>query len=201
MPRYLHKLSIKNKFKFIHLSTDGVFSGGEGKYKENDFKNADDIYGRTKALGEVNKNNLTVRTSIIGPEIKDGIGLFHWFFKQKKEISGYANVFWTGITTLELAKKMDLLIRKNILGIVHLVPENKISKYQLLKLMKDTYNKKISIKKDTSKEKDRSLISTRDDTGKVGSYEYMLKDLKIWMQKNKELYNEEVYSFLKGDIS
>ena len=84
----LKKLSDEIGAKLIHISTDCVFSGNKGNYTENDFRDADDVYGRSKALGEVvNEKDLTIRTSIIGPELKkNGEGLFHWFMNQHEWI-------------------------------------------------------------------------------------------------------------------
>lgn len=134
-PHYLDRLSEKYGYKLIHITTDCVFSGKKGNYTEDDFRDADSYYGRSKAIGEVNNNKtLTFRTSIIGPDInKDGIGLFNWFMKQEGKIKGYSNVFWSGVTTLELAKAIEASFNQNISGIVHLVNNKKISKYDLLK--------------------------------------------------------------------
>src|ERR1700744_1569890 len=106
LPHLLVKIADEVGAKLIHLSTDCVFSGSRGSYSETDFRDADDIYGRSKSLGEILLNNhLTLRTSIIGPEIKkDGEGLFHWFMTQRGTINGFTKAYWSGITTLELAK-------------------------------------------------------------------------------------------------
>ena len=88
---YLLKLQITIEAKIIHISTDCVFSGNKGSYTERDFCDADDTYGRSKALGEIfSDKHLTLRTSIIGPEIKAaGEGLFHWFMNQNGKINGF----------------------------------------------------------------------------------------------------------------
>ncbi|QYS91384.1 SDR family oxidoreductase [Flavobacterium covae] len=111
-PHLLKKIAENNKAKLIHISTDCVFSGKSGKYTENSFKDAIDIYGMSKSLGEIiDEQNLTIRTSIIGPEIKEnGEGLFHWFMKQKVEVNGFRSNLWSGVTTLELAKFIDWII-------------------------------------------------------------------------------------------
>ena len=99
--------------KLIHISTDCVFSGNKGSYIENDVSDASTIYGTTKYLGEiVDDYNITLRTSIIGPELKsNGQGLLDWFLKQKNQkIDGYAQTMWTGVTTLELAKIIKVII-------------------------------------------------------------------------------------------
>lgn len=194
-PHYLDKLSKTYNYKLIHITTDCVFSGKKGSYTENDFRDGDSYYGRSKAIGEVNNNRtLTFRTSIIGPDInKDGIGLFNWFMQQKGEISGYSNVFWTGVTTLELAKAIEESFNANITGLHHLVNNKKISKLELLKLFKKYMDKKdIEIKKNSDYYSDKSLVRTNFDFKfEVNSYLDMIKELSIWIERHRGLYNYE----------
>ncbi|MDQ1298051.1 MAG: dTDP-4-dehydrorhamnose reductase, partial [Campylobacterota bacterium] len=116
LPHFLSDLGKRLDFKLIHISTDCVFSGKEGGYREDSFRDGDDNYARSKALGEVfNDRDLTIRTSIIGPELKnDGTGLLDWFLKQRGSTNGYTKAFWSGVTTLELAKATHEMIRQNI---------------------------------------------------------------------------------------
>ena len=95
-PHQLKALADEVGAKLVHISTDCVFSGHKGNYTEMDFRDADDIYGRSKALGEVvNDKDLTLRTSIIGPELKtNGEGLFHWFMNQTGQVNGYQTAIW-----------------------------------------------------------------------------------------------------------
>ena len=186
-PHYLDRLSEKYGYKLIHITTDCVFSGKKGNYTEDDFRDADSYYGRSKAIGEVNNNRtLTFRTSIIGPDInKDGIGLFNWFMKQEGKIRGYSNVFWSGVTTLELAKAIEASFSQNISGIVHLVNNEKISKHDLLKLFSKYMNKDIEIEKYEDYYSDKSLIRTKEDFSyKVPKYEKMIEELSEWIKKN-----------------
>lgn len=186
-PHYLDRLSEKYGYKLIHITTDCVFSGKKGNYTEDDFRDADSYYGRSKAIGEVNNNRtLTFRTSIIGPDInKDGIGLFNWFMKQEGKIKGYSNVFWSGVTTLELAKAIEASFNQNISGIVHLVNNKKISKYDLLKLFSKYMNKDIEIEKYEDYFSDKSLIRTKEDFNyKVPEYEKMIEELNEWIKMN-----------------
>lgn len=127
-PHYLEKLGKKSNFKLIHLSTDSVFSGKRGGYSETDFKDGEQFYSRTKALGELIRScNLTLRTSFIGPELKkNGSGLFHWFMTQNGRVNGYNKAYWTGITTLELAKAIDRAIEMDLKSLYHLVPKKDI---------------------------------------------------------------------------
>ena len=179
-PHLLDRLSKEYGYKLIHITTDCVFSGKKGNYTENDFRDADSYYGRSKAIGEVNNNRtLTFRTSIIGPDINEnGIGLFNWFIKQSREINGYSNVFWSGVTTLELAKAIEASFEQNISGIYHLTNNEKISKYDLLKLFAKYTGKEIKINKYEDYHLDKTLIDTRKEFNyTVPSYEEMIKEM------------------------
>lgn len=191
-PHYLEKLGKKMKFKLIHLSTDCVFSGEKGEYSENDYRDGKGIYARTKTLGEIiNNKDLTFRTSFIGPELKNnGTGLFHWFLTSSEKIYGYTNVYWTGITTLELAKAIDNAIEQDLTSLYHLVPEKKISKYELLNLIKEIWGKPIEILKNNDAKSDKSLINNRKDFNyKIPDYNVMLKELFEWMKNYDYKFN------------
>jgi len=183
IPHYLDKMSIKYNYKLIHITTDCVFSGKAGNYKENDFKDATSYYGMSKSIGEVNNNRtFTIRTSIIGPdENPNGIGLFNWFMSQKGTVNGFTNVFWSGVTTLELSKAIEYSFNKNITGIYHLTNGIKISKYDLLKLIQKEFDKKdVEIIPYDNYFSDKSLVNTRTDFDfNVKSYEVMLKEMHL----------------------
>lgn len=172
--------------QLIHISTDCVFSGTKGLYLENDLKDSRTAYGRSKALGEVEKpHHLTIRTSIIGPELKKGIGLFQWFMNQEKKVYGFDRVHWNGVTTLELAAFISAAIDQHWDGLYHLTSAEALSKYELLTQMKDVFQKDITIVRDSEKSIDRTLMNTRQDI----SYQskptlQMLKELKDWMRVN-----------------
>ncbi len=189
-PLWLEKFFSKTKTKIIHLSTDCVFSGKKGNYTENDEKDDATIYGLSKNLGEIKNNkDLTIRTSIIGPELKDGSGLFHWFMKQKGNIKGFKNVYWTGLTTLELAHFIDYALANDLFQIYNVVPPKKISKYDLLLLLKEVFKKDdINIISSEEPKNDRSLITKRNLNYKFKSYLEQLKELKTWMEKHPNLY-------------
>ncbi len=175
-PHLLAYLSIKNGWKLIHISTDC--------YLDND------LYGKTKFLGEINdRNNLTIRTSIIGPEIKKkGAGLFDWFMFQKEEVKGFSGVFWDGVTTLQLAKFIEYCINKHSLhGIVDYRTKNNTDKYKLLFLISKIFNKKIKIIKDERKMKDKRNLNP--DFWCKKNYEIQLKELKKFIGK-KEKYTK-----------
>ncbi|KPL58836.1 dTDP-4-dehydrorhamnose reductase family protein [Rossellomorea vietnamensis] len=173
--------------KLIHISTDCVFSGEKGKYTEQDIKDGTNIYSKSKSLGEVEADpHLTVRTSIIGPELKkNGIGLLHWFLQQKGRIEGYQNVFWNGVTTLELAKAIESLISHKVSGLYHLSNDQKISKYDLLLLIKETFSHEgVDIEPVSEPVHDKTLVHTRTDFKyPVPSYKEMLIELRDWMRE------------------
>lgn len=192
LPHYLSDITKNTKTKIIHMSTDCVFLGDKGNYSENSLRDGNTFYDRSKALGEIdNKKDLTFRNSIIGPDIKEkGIGLFNWFMKQDKEIKGYTKAIWTGVTTLTLAKAMEEALNQGIVGLYNLVNNDKISKYELLRLfnkyMKDS---KIKIEPSDRLIVDKSLINTRKDFDfEVPKYEIMVKEMKDWIYDHKDLY-------------
>jgi dTDP-4-dehydrorhamnose reductase len=193
LPHFLKKITSNCHCKVIHISTDCVFSGSKGNYSENDFRDADNFYGRTKAMGEIPDNkNLTIRTSIVGPELNtNGIGLFHWFSKQSGEIQGFTDVFWTGVTTLELSKSIVACIKNEITGLYHMVNTVKISKYELLLYFIAEFSKTSikNLEKNGDYSYDKSLLNSRHDLSyKVPSYEEMIKDMKIWIINHPEIY-------------
>jgi dTDP-4-dehydrorhamnose reductase len=145
--------------QFITFSTDCVFSGSRGLYSEHDFADADDIYGRTKYLGEVIDNNsITIRTSIIGHELQTRHGLLEWFLSNTKSCSGYTKAFFSGFPTAYLAKIIEeyILNRPNLSGLFH-IASPAISKFELLTLINAAYKKNIHIVPDESIVINRSL--------------------------------------------
>lgn len=191
LPKWLEHYYRATTCKIIHLSTDCVFSGKRGDYLDFDDKDEESTYGLSKNFGELdNEKDLTLRMSIIGPELKAGKGLFDWFMRQTKEVKGYSNVYWTGITTLELAHIIDLAIQKNAHGLYHVVPDSCISKYDLLLSIKQIFHKKISIKKDEKVHCNKTLIpSSPSFIEPIKDYNEMLIDLKNWMNLHKETYH------------
>ncbi len=195
LPHYLDSLSEANKYKLIHVSTDCVFDGLEGGYDETSLPNARDFYGRTKALGEViNDRNVTLRTSIVGPDINEkGVGLFKWFMDQEESVGGYSKVVWTGITTIWFVKCMEQAIENDLTGLQHCVNNDFISKYDLLGLFKKHFNKEIEIKVNDDVESAKTLIRTDLSFDfKIPSYEEMIKEMKEWVLTHKELYPDLV---------
>ena len=191
-PQLLASYGKKHNFKLVHISTDCVFSGKEGGYKEDSFKNGIGFYAQSKALGEVfNTKDLTFRTSIIGPEIKqNGIGLFHWFMNQTDEIFGYTEAYWSGVTTIELAKGINEAIQQDLTGLYQFVNNSKICKYVLLQEFNTIFKEgKTKITPKSDYKVDKSLLCTRSDFDyNVPSFNAMIKEMKDWMIKYKELY-------------
>ncbi|MBD8037778.1 sugar nucleotide-binding protein [Solibacillus sp. A46] len=192
LPHFLSDITQKLKTRVIHMSTDCVFSGRDGNYSEHSFKDGETFYDRSKALGEIeNCKDLTFRSSIIGPDInKDGIGLFNWFMKQSGTINGFKKAIWTGVTTLTLAKAMEQALKEDLTGLYNLVNNEKITKYELLKLFNEKMSgNKLNIIEDKSLVLDKSLINTRDDFSfVVPSYEVMVIEMKEWILTHRELY-------------
>lgn len=191
-PHLLESLTKDTKTKVISISTDCVFSGKRGGYTENDFKDGEGFYATSKALGEINNHkDLTIRTSIIGPELNsDGIGLFHWFMQQKVEVNGYSQAFWSGITTVQLAKVIHQAIHQNITGLIVVAGEKKIDKFSLLQLLNTIFRNDALIVLENSKYKvDKSMLSVRTDFDyKVPSYEEMIVEMKNWVDSNSYNY-------------
>ena len=191
LPNFLSKVDNQLDYKLIHISTDCVFSGKDGQYTETSFRDGDDNYARTKALGEVvNDKDLTIRTSIIGPEVKtDGTGLLDWFFKQNGTIKGYTHAYWSGVTTLELAKATVEFLKQDISGLYQLCPKDKIAKYDLLKLFNKVWHRGLTVTPFSDYEVDKSLVCTRSDFKyTTPEYEKMLLETKEWMEVHLEQY-------------
>jgi dTDP-4-dehydrorhamnose reductase len=192
-PHFLAKICDKYESRLFHISTDCVFNGKKGSYLENDFKDGIGFYAQSKALGEVNyHNHITIRTSIIGPDIKrNGIGLLNWILSQNGDINGYSEAFWGGVTTLELAKAIEFFILQNIDGvnIYHLTNSEKISKFDLLRIINKVFNLKLNIKSSSEYKVNKSLINSNKLIDyKVPSYQIMIDEMYKWILNNKESY-------------
>jgi dTDP-4-dehydrorhamnose reductase len=149
--------------RMLHISTDCVFDGVKGQYTENDPSNATDLYGRTKFLGEVQYPHcVTLRTSIIGHELKGGYGLIDWFLAQEGKIRGFTKAIYTGFPTIEIARIINEYVIPNIeLNGLYQVSSEPISKYDLLKLVAQKYGKNIEIESYDGFYSDRSLDSSK----------------------------------------
>jgi dTDP-4-dehydrorhamnose reductase len=149
--------------RLIHISTDCVFSGRKGMYTEEDISDAEDLYGRSKFLGEVSQpGSLTLRTSIIGRELQTRSGLVEWFLSQRGPVNGYTRAIYSGFTTLALACIIAEVLdnHSDLSGIYH-VSSDPISKYDLLYLLRGAYQRQIEIVPYPDLQIDRSLDSRR----------------------------------------
>lgn len=191
LPHYLESYFQDSPTKVVHISTDGVFSGKQGPYKLNAVHDGQSFYGRSKSLGEINNGkDITFRTSIIGPDrSREGSGLLNWALTQSGEVSGFTNKIWNGVTTLELAKLMEAAITQNASGIVQAVPEESISKYDLLVLIRDTFGKHdLKINKLLADQSvDYSLVTNQAGLEyDVKPYGKMLEELYAWVMQHKK---------------
>ena len=193
LPHKLEKLTNNINAKLIHMSTDCVFSGNkQSPYHETDEKDGIDTYAKTKSLGEiVSKNHLTIRTSVIGPEIINGSGeLFHWFMNQSGVIEGFTKAIWSGVTTLELAKAIKWFINNNTIGLYQLTNGISINKYDLLHLFKKYTNKNIEIAKVNGIVTNKSFVDTRQEINyQLPTYDEMIKDMVSLIKNNRILYS------------
>lgn len=163
LPHRLAKYCSMIGARLVQFSTDCVFSGAKGAYTEADFPDADDLYGRTKLLGEVDyPNSITLRTSIIGHELSSNKSLVDWFLSQSRTAKGYRRAIFSGLPTIEVAQVVRdfVLPHPHLHGLYHLSVDP-INKYDLLGLVANAYGKDITIICDEAVAIDRSLDSSR----------------------------------------
>jgi len=163
LPHRLARLCGLVGARLVHMSTDCVFSGRKGGYRESDPSDAEDLYGKSKFLGEVDyPHAITLRTSIIGHELQGGRSLIGWFLSQERQCKGFVKAIYSGLPTVVLAQLVrDVIIpRADLSGLYH-VASKPISKYDLLCLVSEIYGKSIEIIPDSSLVIDRSLNADR----------------------------------------
>jgi len=164
LPHRLAKLCGLAQARLIHVSTDCVFSGRKGLYSEADLSDAEDLYGKSKFIGELHNvpRAITLRTSIIGHELGSNYSLVDWFLSQEGPVKGYSKAIFSGLPTVELARVVrDYVIpNSDLSGLFHVSVEP-IDKYSLLRLLAEVYGKKIEIIPDGRFCIDRSLDSSR----------------------------------------
>lgn len=192
LPHRLARFSDEINAKLIHISTDCVFSGNKGTaYIETDYKDGEGIYANTKGLGEIiNQRHLTLRTSVVGPELKvDGEELFHWFMGQSGAISGFTKSVWSGVTTIELARAVEWSVRNDIKGLYHVTNNSSINKHDLIKLFQKHTGKDISIVAVDGKITDKSFKDTRHLLDyDIPSYDEMIGEMIEVMSARKSMY-------------
>lgn len=162
-PHQLAALADATNARLIHFSSDGVFSGRQGRYREDDIPDAEDLYGRSKLLGEpVGAHCLTIRTSIIGHDHFESVQLLDWLLRQQGSVCGYSNVIFSGLTTVEISKIVaDILLHRSDMSGVWNIASQPISKYDLLAIVIDQYRLGIDLMPAPQPVCDRSLDGSR----------------------------------------
>jgi dTDP-4-dehydrorhamnose reductase len=185
-PHKLANWAKKHNKRVIHFSTDCVFDGKIGNYTEESLTTAEDLYGRTKALGEINYNHtLTIRSSFIGQELFDKTEMLDWFLSQEnKTINGFKKVFYSGVSTKYMANVVANIIQNfpNLSGLYQLAPENPIAKYDLLCIAKEAFDINVQINSSEDFVHNPTMNSTKLRTAlnlKVPSWQEMLNDLAL----------------------
>jgi dTDP-4-dehydrorhamnose reductase len=162
-PHRLASACAQTGARLVHLSTDCVFDGAKGRYRERDAPNATDLYGRSKLLGEVDyAPGITLRTSMIGPELFRKAGLVEWFLAQRGSVRGFTRAVFSGFTTIELSRVIEraIVAPPELHGVYH-ASAAPITKYDLISLIKRKLGLDIKIIRDGSLRIDRSLDSAR----------------------------------------
>lgn len=192
LPHWLEHRFAETPVKLVHLSTDCVFSGSRGEYREDDLPDGMSVYDRTKALGELrNGKDLTFRMSIIGPDIDpEGTGLFNWFMKQKGEIWGYGRVYWNGVTTVELARAIECALKDGLTGLYHLTPAEGIDKCSLLRLFQKSFSRDyVTIRRTEEPVVNKILVNTRTDFRfSIPDYPSQVDAMREWIEAHKSFY-------------
>lgn len=164
LPHRLARLCELSGARLIHVSTDCVFSGRKGGYLESDVSDAEDLYGKSKYIGELHNmpHAVTLRTSIIGHELSSSYALVDWFLSQKGSVKGYTKAIFSGLPTVELARVMkDIVVPHSSLNGLYHVAADPIAKFDLLGLVAFEYGKQIDIRPEGELVIDRSLDGSR----------------------------------------
>ncbi|HEX4854378.1 SDR family oxidoreductase [Arenimonas sp.] len=182
LPHRLSEFCQARSVRFVHLSTDCVYSGRQGMYEDDAVHDARDMYGRSKSLGEVGGvGSITLRTSIIGLELSRKASLVEWFLAQEGEIKGFTKAIYSGFTTLEIARVIEgLLVRPGDISGIYNVSSHPIDKFSLLAMLNERLGRPVSIVPDDKFECDRSLDSSRFRTEfgyEPPSWERMIDEL------------------------
>ena len=183
LPHQLYQICQAKGIRLIHVSTDCVFSGRKGNYREDDPSDAEDTYGKTKYLGEVNgAGALTIRTSLIGRELAGTKNLLEWFLSnQGSRVQGFTNAIFSGFPTIHLSRIIADIIteHQNLSGLYHISSEP-ISKFKLLTLIKKAMEFNMEIEEYPDFHCDRSLDSTlyrKETSFTAPSWEKMVDEL------------------------
>lgn len=192
LPHLLAQFAAEGRTQVIHLSTDCVFSGKRGRYREGDFRDGETFYDRSKALGELEDGvHLTLRTSIVGPDMNPrGIGLLNWFMQQRGPVQGFTGAVWNGQTTLQLARTIEYAAERRIRGLYNIVPEGAVTKYELLQLLNRHLRRDaVDVRPVVGVTADKSLVRTRLELDcPVPEIPQMVAELAEWMRSHRQLY-------------
>ncbi len=181
LPHRLAAAARRRGMRLIHVSTDCVFDGKRGQYNEDDAPDATDLYGRSKALGEVDDEvHLTIRTSMVGRQLRGSRGLLEWFLSHRGGVvPGYRSMRFSGLSTLALSRTIMNVITSHptLAGRIH-VGGDAISKYDLLQIMNDTFKAGVTVSPVDEPRIDRSLDSRRFTAvaGPAPSWRQMLEE-------------------------
>lgn len=191
-PHQIAKACEEKGIRFIHISTDCVFSGNKGCYVEEDAADAKDLYGRSKLLGEVEAPALTLRTSIIGHELHSHHSLIDWFLSQKQGVKGFTKAIYTGVPTVRLGQIIAVIIKEkpDLSGLYH-VSSAPIDKCSLLRNVGTTYKHAIDIEPYADFQNDKSLLSDRfrADTGcEIPDWKELVSEMHQDYLKHRTLY-------------
>lgn len=188
-PRNLAIIGNRHSIKVIHITTDCVYTGSKGNYSELDFFDADDVYGMTKNAGET-QNCMVLRTSIIGEEKGQARSLLEWARSQKgKEVKGFVDHRWNGVTTVQLAKAIETILNKNLYteGLFHVHSPSSVTKAELLKIFDEVYGLGLKINKvQSSNFCDRTLKSIHPLAKEI-----VVDDIKAQVSYMKEFFSEK----------
>ena len=193
LPRALAGWAAEDGFRVVHVSTDCVFDGSRGQYRVSERCDADDDYGRSKALGELRDGrNITLRTSIVGPELgDDGQGLLAWYLRQN-EAEGWTSALWSGVTTVELARLIAALVTGQVVtptSLWQFSAPRAISKWELLHLVEESGPKNLPLVKAVpGKNVDKSLVNNLPELWPVLPYDRMFAEMWDWVALNQDLY-------------
>lgn len=192
LPHYLADACKGTRTRVFHMSTDCVFAGNGGPYTEESVPDGESVYDRTKAAGELRDGrNMTFRNSIVGPDMNPaGIGLLNWFMQQPGHVRGWTRAMWTGLTTLELAKAMEAAALEGAYGLVNMVPEGNISKFELLRLFnRELRGGAVEVVPDDAVALDKTLARTNFSCSYMPApYEVQVAELAEWVRAHRELY-------------
>lgn len=192
LPHVLADLTSNMTTRVFHMSTDCVFAGNTGPYTEKSAPDGELAYDRTKAAGELDDGkNLTFRNSIVGPDMNSGgIGLLNWFMQQPGPVKGFTGAIWTGLTTLELAKAMEHEAGEGAHGLVNMVPEGSINKFDLLQLFnRELRGAAVEITPDAGLQLDKTLVRTNFEPSYLPKpYPGQVREMAGWIREHRELY-------------